>query len=239
MQSHCVIGVEAMLRIDISKKLGDFSLEMKLETGSGITAVLGRSGAGKSTLAKVLAGLAEPDRGTVVFGGETFFDSARGVSLPPEKRGIGFVFQEHRLFPHLSVRSNLSFGRIAGGRRPRADMERIVELFGIENLLERRPPSLSGGESQRVSLARAILAAENFIIMDEPLCSLDAERRESLLGYIEKIPAAFDIPILYITHSANEAKRLADSILVMDAGRAVYFGASSGAAVPEFVSANS
>lgn len=213
-----------MLDIDVSKKLGDFSLDLKLEIGSGITAVLGASGAGKSTLAKLLAGLEKPDRGRIVFDGTTFFDSEAGVSLPPERRGIGFVFQEHRLFPHLSVRRNLTFGHFAGGREPRADVGRIAELFGIGALLDRAPSSLSGGESQRVSLARAILAAKNFIIMDEPLCSLDAERRASLLDYIEKIPAAFDITILYITHSADEAARLARSVLVMKAGRAVSFG---------------
>lgn len=213
-----------MLRIDIKKRLGNFSLDMKLEIGPGITAVLGRSGAGKSTLAKLIAGLEAPDAGRISFNDAIFYDSEIGAFLPPEKRGIGFVFQEHRLFPYLSVGGNLAFGRRAGGRRQRADVGSIARLFGIEDLAARSPLSLSGGESQRVALARAIIAAENFIIMDEPLCSLDEERRSILMDYIEKIPAAFGLPIIDITHSASEAKRLAQSVLVINEGRVVSFG---------------
>lgn len=214
-----------MLHIDISKRLDRFSLEIKLDIeGRGVTAVFGPSGAGKSTLSKILAGLCRPDRGRISSDGRIFFDSGAGVDLPPERRGVGFLFQEHRLFPHMDVMKNLTFGRFAGGRRPCGDAVEIAELFGIERLLRRFPSSLSGGESQRVALARAILAARDFIIMDEPLSSLDDARRSDLMGYIEKIPLIFGIPIIYITHSREEVMRLAQSVVLMREGRVAGFG---------------
>lgn len=209
-----------MLHIDVSKKLDRFALEIELDTDdSGITALFGPSGAGKSTFAKILAGLCVPDRGEISVDGKVLFSSATGVNLPPERRGFGFLFQEHRLFPHMNVIKNLSFGCFAGGRPPCGDIAEIADVFGIGALLRRSPASLSGGESQRVALARAILAAENFIIMDEPLSSLDEARRDDLMGYIERIPQLFGIPIIYITHSREEVLRLAQSVILIEEGR--------------------
>ena len=209
-----------MLSVDVSKRLGNFALEISLQIENpGITALFGPSGAGKSTLDKMIAGLCAPERGRVAFEDKAFFDSAKGVDLPPERRGVGFLFQEHRLFPHMSVYKNLSFARAAGGRRPCCGVEEISKVFGITPLLDRKPASLSGGESQRAALARAILAAENFIIMDEPLSSLDDALKDDLLGYIEKIPPLFGFPIIYISHSKDEVLRLAEEAVIIKEGR--------------------
>ncbi len=221
-------GGGAVLHVDFSKRLGSFTLAVSLELAcSGITALFGPSGAGKSTFAKILAGLCTPDCGRISANGRVFFDSAAGVNLPPEKRGIGFLFQEHRLFPHMTVLENISFGRLSGRRPHCGAPEEIAEIFGIGGLLGRRPASLSGGESQRAALARAILAAENFIIMDEPLSSLDEARRGDLMGYIERIPRLFGIPVIYITHSREEVFRLAESVVLIEQGRATGFGSPS------------
>ena len=217
-----------MLHIDITKRLDRFSLEIVLDIDvPGITAVFGPSGAGKSTFAKILAGLCTPDGGRISFNEKVFFDGAAGVDLPPERRGVGFLFQEHRLFPHMNVFKNLSFGCFAGGRPPCGDVAEIAKVFGIDHLLRRSPASLSGGESQRAALARAILAAENFIIMDEPLSSLDDARRENLMGYIERIPPLFGIPIIYITHSREEVTRLAQRVILIEEGRVMGCGSPS------------
>lgn len=181
--------------------------------------MLGPSGCGKSTLAGSIAGLVRPARGTISVNGRTFCSDAPPVDLPAAARGIGFVFQSHRLFPHLTVRENLFFGRVFGRRRSSADAGRLIETLGIAHLLERHPDTLSGGESQRVALGRAILAAESLLIMDEPLASLDAARKTELLGYFERIPEITGIPVLYITHAADEAERLARTVLRMKDGR--------------------
>ncbi len=217
-----------MLHINITKRLDRFSLEIALDIDvPGITAVFGPSGAGKSTFAKILAGLCAPDGGQIFFNERVFFDGAAGVNLPPERRGVGFLFQEHRLFPHMNVFKNLSFGCFAGGRTPCCDIAEIASIFGIDHLLRRSPSSLSGGESQRAALARAILAAENFIIMDEPLSSLDDARREDLMAYIERIPPLFGIPIIYITHSREEVTWLAQRVILIEEGRVMGCGSPS------------
>ena len=209
-----------MILLDFTTKLSGFTLEAKCDLpGSGFTAVLGPSGCGKSTLAGSIAGLVRPARGTISVNGRTFCSDAPPVDLPAAARGIGFVFQSHRLFPHLTVRENLFFGRVFGRRRSSADAGRLIETLGIAHLLERHPDTLSGGESQRVALGRAILAAESLLIMDEPLASLDAARKTELLGYFERIPDITGIPVLYITHAADEAERLARTVLRMKDGR--------------------
>ena len=152
----------------------------------------------------------KPASGTISVNGRVFRSDDPCIDLPVESRGIGFVFQSHRLFPHLTVRKNLLFGRRLGGRRTAVDQERLIEVLGIAHLLSRRPDTLSGGESQRVALGRAIL---------EPLASLDSERKAELLGYFERIPEITGIPVLYITHAADEAERLAKTVLTMKDGR--------------------
>lgn len=220
-----------MLEIDAAKKIGSFYLNIKARiSASGITALIGPSGAGKSTAAKLVAGLLTPDDGRIAFNGMPFFDSEARVNVPPERRGIGFVFQEHRLFPHMSVLKNLAYGSSVGASGDGREIAATAEVFGISRLLDRRPDTLSGGESQRVSLARAIIAARRLVIMDEPLSSLDESRRCELLEYIAEIPRRFGLPILYITHSSREAERLADSALYIEEGRVTRSGS-----VPEII----
>ena len=194
----------------------DFSMDE-----AGITVFFGRSGAGKTTLVNMIAGLVSPDEGIISYRGKIFFDSFEKISIPPERRGLGYVFQQHRLFTHMSVRNNLLFAsRFCGREVQQGFYERVTELLGIEQLLGRKPATLSGGESQRVAIGRALLACRSFLLMDEPLSSLDPLRKEDLLGYILSIPKKLNIPVIYVTHSVEELSSLADSVLVIDEGRA-------------------
>lgn len=209
-----------MLDVQVRKRLGDFSIEIEFSTEeAGIVVLFGKSGAGKTTLTGMLAGLVTPDEGRVVCGGRVFFDSSRGINLPPEKRGLGCVFQQRRLFPHMSVKGNLLFAHRFCKRPLDPDfLSRVVELLGIGHLLSRKPNTLSGGEGQRVEIGRALLCRASLLLMDEPLSSLDDERKEDLMGYIASIPENFGVPILYVTHSTHELARLANSVLEIDAG---------------------
>jgi molybdate transport system ATP-binding protein len=208
-----------MLKVRVEKKIGDLNINAGFAIEKPvITALLGKSGAGKTTLANMLSGLVKPDRGSVVFNDSVFFDGERHVDLPPEQRGIGYVFQEHRLFPHLSVRHNLTFGCWAGGRKNSEKLSKIVELLELGKLLERRPDTLSGGESQRVAIGRALYACTSFLIMDEPLSSLDAALKENIMDYIAMIPMNFSFPMIYITHDQKEVDRLAEETLVLKGG---------------------
>lgn len=209
-----------MISLHFTTRLPGFTLEAECDLpGDDFTAVLGPSGCGKSTLAGGIAGLVKPASGTISVNGRVFRSDDPCIDLPVESRGIGFVFQSHRLFPHLTVRENLLFGRRFEGRRTAVDQERLFEVLGIAHLLSRRSDTLSGGESQRVALGRAILAAETLLIMDEPLASLDSERKAELLGHFERIPEITGIPVLYITHAADETERLAKTVLTMKDGR--------------------
>jgi molybdate transport system ATP-binding protein len=190
----------------------------------GITALIGRSGAGKSTLLHAIAGLVRPTSGRLELQGRVLFDAAAGIDVPAHQRAFGVVFQEGRLFPHLSVRGNLLFGGRRGTPRDGPELEGVVELLGLAALLQRRPHSLSGGERQRVAVGRALLARPKALLMDEPLASLDAPRRQELLGYLAKLPHRFHVPILYVTHQIDEVLRLADHVVVMSDGNAVAHG---------------
>ncbi|NIA67182.1 molybdenum ABC transporter ATP-binding protein [Pelagibius litoralis] len=209
------------LDVDLHHRLGKMTLEAKFacETG-GITAIFGRSGAGKTSLVNMLAGLLKPDRGRISLGGETLFDSAAGIDVPIERRRLGYVFQEGRLFPHLSVRNNLTYGlkRVPKGER-RIELEQVVALLDIESLLERRPQALSGGEKQRVALGRALLANPKLLLMDEPLAALDQPRKDEILPFIEQLRDEMALPIIYVSHSMQEIVRLADTLVLMSSGR--------------------
>ena len=210
-----------MISLALQKTLDGFRLDTCSELpGTGFSALLCPSGCRKTTLAACLAGLCRPESGFIRINGKTFFPSEEGVWLTPQARGIGYVFQSHRLFPHLTVRENLFYGRRAG-RRSEIDPNALIEVLGIGALLDRHPRTLSGGESQRAALGRALLSAESLLIMDEPLASLDEERRDELLGYFEQIPEVTPLPVLYITHSQAEAERLAGTVIRMKAGRIV------------------
>jgi molybdate transport system ATP-binding protein len=212
-----------LLDIRVEKRFGEFCLtaDISLER-SGITVLFGKSGAGKTTLVNMIAGLVRPDRGVISCGGRCFFDSSRNFSFPPERRGLGYVFQQHRLFAHMSVLNNLVFGpKFCGRPFDRERFRKVVEILGIEHLLSRRPNSLSGGESQRVAIGRAILACTSILLMDEPLSSIDRERKEELLGYIASIPKNFGIPVIYVTHSHRELSLLADRVVEISEGRVV------------------
>ena len=215
-----------MLTLRANHRLGDFHLKLDVNVPSrGITALFGRSGAGKSSVVNLLAGLLRPDEGYVRIGDTVLFDSATGLSVPPEHRRLGYVFQEGRLFPHLSVRGNLLFGhrRIAPEQR-RIGSDEVIGLLDIAPLLERRPRDLSGGEKQRVAIGRALLANPKLLLMDEPLASLDAARKNEIVPFIEKLRNSFGIPIVYVTHDLGEIVRLADRVVLMSNGAAVFTG---------------
>jgi len=215
----------AMLEIDVTRRQGDFSLEMAFTAGAGVTALFGRSGSGKTSLINMVAGLSRPDRGRIAVDGKVLFDSDAGIDLPPEARRLGYVFQEHRLFPHLSVRDNLCFGmkRLPLAER-RVSVDHVVAVLGIGHLLDRRPTGLSGGEKQRVAIGRALLASPRILLMDEPLASLDGGRKNDLLPFIAGLSRQFDIPIVYVSHSMEEVLRLADTLALIDAGRLAAIG---------------
>lgn len=213
-----------MISFDFRVGIEDQKFRFAADLLSVRTAILGRSGAGKSTLVKAIAGLIRPESGYIKFGKRVFYDSDAGVDLPPQKRGIGFVFQNHRLFPFLSVKKNLLFGRQFAHRKNTLSFDEVVRFLELEPLLNKSPSKLSGGESQRVALGRALLCAENFMILDEPLSSLDPVLSNSLQGYLERIQSFAGLPFLYITHRPNEALRLTEEALLIASGQTVLLG---------------
>jgi molybdate transport system ATP-binding protein len=214
-----------MLSIDAEKTLGEFSLSAKFEASGGITALFGPSGSGKTSLISMIAGLLTPDRGRIVIDGETVFDSAQRVNVPPYRRRIGYVFQEGRLFPHLSVRRNLDYGRwISGQPADAAAFAQTIELLDIGALLDRRPGKLSGGERQRAAIGRALLMRPRLLLLDEPLASLDAARKADILPYLERLRDGAKVPMIYVSHDAAEVKRIASRVVRLDGGKVTATG---------------
>ncbi len=212
------------IEVDVRCRFGDFALDVAFASaGSGITALFGRSGSGKTSVVNLIAGLERPDEGRIVVAGRTLFDSRAGIDVPPEHRRLGYVFQDSRLFPHLSVRSNLRYG-MRRGVDGCVSFERIVELLGLEDLLDRRPQRLSGGEAQRVAIGRALLACPQLLLMDEPLASLDAARKDEILTFIERLRDELALPIVYVSHIMDEVVRLADEMVVLSNGRVAAAG---------------
>jgi len=216
-----------MLEISLQKTLGNFRLRAEFSCDTtGVIAFFGRSGAGKSTLINLIAGLARPDTGSVTLQGTPLYDGKRNIDLRPEARRFGYVFQEGRLFPHLSVRGNLLYGF---KRAPREDrritLDQVVSLLGLELLLDRRPRDLSGGEKQRVAIGRALLANPKMLLMDEPLAALDHRRKDEILVFVERLRDELEIPIIYVSHSMEEIVRLADTLVLMSEGEVVAVGA--------------
>ena len=208
-----------MLQVSIQKQLEAFALQVSFVLAShGITVLWGASGSGKTTLLQCLAGLLRPDAGRIACREAVWFDAERGVCLAPERRRLGYVFQDVRLFPHLSVRSNMLFGRRFRGPSG-VSFEDVVGLLGLGRLLHRTPSDLSGGEKQRVAVGRALLACPELLLMDEPLTGLDRGKREEIMAYVKAIPERFGVPILYVTHSDAELRFLADRVLNIEDGK--------------------
>jgi molybdate transport system ATP-binding protein len=205
----------------MAKRLGAFSLEAAFSVPArGVTALFGRSGAGKSATLSAIAGAFAPDRGRITLRDRVLFDADRGIDVPMERRAIGWVFQDARLFPHLSVRANLDYGaRRARGRDAGVRFDEVLDVLSVEPLLARRPAQLSGGERQRVAIGRALLSQPALLLMDEPLSALDAPRKAEILPFLARLKARFALPILYVTHSLAEVVRLADRLVVLEGGR--------------------
>lgn len=213
------------LSVGIELKQGGFTLAARFESGGGVTALFGDSGAGKTTVVNAIAGLLCPQGGRIAFDGEVLFDAAAKIFVPAERRRFGYVFQEGRLFPHLSVRRNLLFARWFD-RKPHAtdEFDHVVELLGLAALLERRPALLSGGEKQRVAIGRALLAQPRLLLLDEPLASLGAARKEEILVYLVRLRDELSIPMIYVSHSVEEVTRLASNVVVIADGRVTTAG---------------
>ncbi|MDE1145493.1 MAG: molybdenum ABC transporter ATP-binding protein [Azospirillaceae bacterium] len=210
------------LELDVALRQGAFDLQAQVTAGPGLTVLFGQSGSGKSTLIDLVAGLRRPDRGRIVMGGVPLVDTSAGLWLPPHRRRVGYVFQEARLLPHLTVRQNLLYGRWFARRHLTADaptLEGVADLLGIAPLLARRPAALSGGEKARVALGRALLAAPRILLMDEPLAALDERRKAEILPYLERLRDQVGLPILYVTHAVAEVARLATTVVMVDQGR--------------------
>lgn len=214
-----------MIEIDIEKRLGNFALAAQMTApDTGITALFGRSGVGKTSLVNALAGLLRPDRGRIAIGDEVLFNSSRNIDVPPERRRLGYVFQEGRLFPHYSVRGNLLYGAKRAAAHNGPSFDTVVDLLGIRDLLARRPADLSGGEKQRVAIGRALLASPRLLLMDEPLASLDAPRKDEILPFIMRLRDELKLPIFYVSHEMEEIMRLADLLVMLDDGKVAAIG---------------
>ena len=217
-----------MLTVSLQHDFQGFVLDADFAVPAGLTVLFGQSGSGKTTVVNAIAGLLKPDTGRITVDDRVLFDSKDKVFLPPSKRGVGYVFQDARLFPHLTVRQNLKYGRWFNNvTDPRIKLPRIVDLLGIEHLLDRRPGSLSGGEKQRVAIGRAILSNPRMLLMDEPLAALDEARKSEILPYLERLRDEIQLPILYVTHSVAEVARLATTVVLMEAGKVSASGPTS------------
>lgn len=194
--------------IRVDKRLGDASVSLDLTAGEGLTVLFGRSGIGKTSILNMVAGLLRPDTGRIAVAGRVLFDAATGVDVPPQRRRAGYVFQEPRLFPHRRVRANLLYGASDG-----AGLAAVVAMLGIDHLLDRWPRTLSGGEARRVAIGRALLSDPAFLLLDEPLSSLDRARRGEIMTAIERVRDEAGLPILMVTHDPEEAERLATRIV--------------------------
>src|SRR5215468_4453153 len=220
---HAISRRMNMLAVDVQKGLGQFSIAARFKTAAGVTALFGPSGAGKTTLVNMIAGLVTPDRGRITIADAVLFDSQERINVPAHRRRIGYVFQEGRLFPHLSVAANLDYGRrMSALAADPAETKRIVELLDIGHLLDRRPGKLSGGERQRIAVGRALLMRPRLLLLDEPLAALDAARKREILPYLERLRD--EVPMVYVSHHAGELRRIATSVVRIDAGHVAAVG---------------
>jgi molybdate transport system ATP-binding protein len=211
-----------MLNVRIRHPLGRIALDIEFDAGSGLTALVGPSGAGKTSILNVIAGLTVPKRGWVQLDDAVLVDTERGVFRPPHERHIGYVFQEPRLFPHLTVLRNLRYGAWFGGARaPKASFDDVVSLLELEPLLHRRPSRLSGGEQQRVALGRALLSRPRLLLLDEPLVAIDAARKQEILPYLDRLRHELALPTIYVTHAWSDVESRAERTIEIHEGRLV------------------
>ncbi|MBS0123476.1 molybdenum ABC transporter ATP-binding protein [Thetidibacter halocola] len=216
------------LSVDLTHRFAGFSLNVAFDAPPGVTVLFGRSGSGKTSVVNAVAGLFAPEQGRIVLDKTLLFDATSRVSVPVHRRRLGYIFQEGRLFPHLTVRQNLAYGRwFAPKEANHADLGQIVDLLGIGPLLDRRPGALSGGEKQRVAIGRALLSAPRMILADEPLAALDDARKAEILPYLERLRDVMQVPMLYVTHSAAEVARLATTVVVLEGGRVIRQGGAA------------
>jgi len=217
------------MRVAARQLLGDFALDVAFEgPEDGVTVLVGPSGAGKSATLAIVAGLSRPASGVVAIGDRVLTDTAARVFVPPERRRIGIVHQDARLFPHLSVERNLRYGLVrARNRARRIEPDAVIEVLAIRHLLARRPRDLSGGERQRVALGRAMLSQPDLLLLDEPVSALDPARRGEVLGFVGELKRRFALPMLYVTHSTDEARLLGDHLVRIEQGRVVGQGSVS------------
>lgn len=216
------------VEISLHHRVGDLAIEADFTSSAGITALFGRSGSGKTTIVNMVAGLVRPDTGRIKINDRVLFDSASHINLPSHRRRIGYVFQEARLFPHLTVKQNLNYGAwFARHRKAANQFNHVVEMLGIGTLLARRPLNLSGGEKQRVAIGRALLSTPDILLMDEPLASLDDDRKGEILPYIERLRDEASVPIIYVTHAVPEIARLATSVVLLADGKAIASGSAA------------
>lgn len=215
-----------MFSVRVKRRLGTFQLDVdfEIERRAGVIVLGGVSGSGKSSLLRCIAGLERPDSGRIAIDGRVLFDAEAGVDVAVHERRVGVVFQDSRLFPHLSVRANLLYGR-PRDRDALVDFDDLVKLLGVGHLLERRPAALSGGERQRVAIGRALLSSPALLLMDEPLANLDDDRKSELLPFLATLPRRFSVPIVYVTHSVDELLQMADEMVVLKNGRVLAHGA--------------
>ncbi len=227
-----------MIRFQAKLRRGQFALDVGFDTDCGALALFGPSGSGKSTVLGLMAGLLKADEGRIQLGDEVLFDSTAGIDVAPHRRRIGMVFQDALLFPHLSVRQNLLYGRWFAARRAAITrLEPIADLLGIAHLLGRRPAGLSGGERQRVAIGRALLSAPRLLLFDEPLASLDYERRMEILPYVLRLHEELGVPFVYVSHAVDEVARLADEVVVLERGRVAAAGAPGDVLAPAWAAA--
>jgi molybdate transport system ATP-binding protein len=209
-----------MLSVDVEKRLGEFSLAAQFESSGKATALFGSSGSGKTSIVNMIAGLVAPDRGRIALDDTVLFDSAGRINVPAHRRRIGYVFQEGRLFPHMTVAQNLDYGRrMSGLPADTTERERIVALLDIGALLSRRPGKLSGGERQRVAFGRALLMKPRLLLLDEPLASLDRARKLEILPYLARLRDEAHVPMIYVSHQAGEIQKLCSQVVRIEDGR--------------------
>jgi molybdate transport system ATP-binding protein len=214
-----------VLDVDVEKRLGNFSVAARFQASSGVTALFGPSGSGKTTIVNMIAGLLKPDKGSIILDETVMFDAAADINVPPYRRSIGYVFQEGRLFPHLSVRQNLDYGRRMSGRpRDPDEFARIVALLDIGPLLDRRPRLLSGGERQRVAIGRALLMRPRLLLLDEPLASLDAGHKREILPHLIRLRDVSNVPMVYVSHTAAELRLIATNAVRVEGGQVTAIG---------------